>query len=181
MHKKVPDLKIKRQLLDHYIKGICSLTSNYEIYTIKIRLPNAFHDRYLIQTDDVDIEFSKVFTQYIKNIQHQNSQRANSIFTNDVLSLIYSHLSILELDAPQGDSPTQTSRHTIVREETQIFSKFFLAIPENLKNDQIKQNVKHNLQKILAWFIIDYFSHSIDLIEQARKTFRHKVQMTKLY
>ena len=27
-------------------------------------------------------------------------------------------------------------------------------------------------KKILAWFLIDYFSHKIDLIEQARKDFR---------
>ena len=33
--KKFPDVKIKRQLLDHYIKGTCSLTSHYGIYTKK--------------------------------------------------------------------------------------------------------------------------------------------------
>ena len=27
--KKFPDVKIKRQLLDHYLKGICSLTSHF--------------------------------------------------------------------------------------------------------------------------------------------------------
>ena len=48
--KKFPDVKIKRQLLDHYRKGICSLKSQYEIYTIEIKSPNAFHDRYLVQT-----------------------------------------------------------------------------------------------------------------------------------
>ena len=122
--KEFPDVKFKRQLLDHYLKGICSLSSQYGIYTIEIRSPNAFQDRYLIQTDDVDIEFSKLFTQYTENIQHQNSQGANSIFTNDVFSPIYSYLSILQLNAPQGDSPTQTSRHTIVRQEIHIFSKF---------------------------------------------------------
>ena len=104
--REFPDVKIKRQLLGHYLKGICSLTSQYGIYTIEIKSPNAFHDRYLIQPDDVDIEFSKVFTQYIKSIQHQNSQRANSIFTNDVFLLIYSYLSILELKEPPSDSPT---------------------------------------------------------------------------
>ena len=75
--KEFPDVKIKRQHLDHYLKGICSLTSQCEIYTVEIRSPNAFQDRNLIQTDDVDIEFSKVFSQYIKSIQHQNTQRAN--------------------------------------------------------------------------------------------------------
>ena len=119
--EEFPDEKIKRQPIDHYLKGICSLTSQYGVYTIELRSPNAFHDRYFIQTDDMDIEFSKVFTQYIKRIQHQNSQRANSTFTNDVISLIYSYLSILELNEPQGKSPTQTSQHRIVRQETHIF------------------------------------------------------------
>ena len=123
--KVFPGVKIKRQLLDHYLKNICNLTSQYGLYTKLIRSPNAFHDRYLIQTDDVDIDVSKVFTQYIKSIQYQNSQRANSIFTNDVFSIIYSYLSILELHEPQGDSPNQTSRQTIVRNEnTHIFKNF---------------------------------------------------------
>ena len=78
MHKRIPDVKIKRQLSDHYLKGICSLTSQYRIYIIEIKSPNSFYDRYLIQTNDLDIETSKVFTQYIKSIPHQNSHRANS-------------------------------------------------------------------------------------------------------
>ena len=89
---------MERQLPDYYLKGICSLTSQSRIYPIEIRSPNAFHDRYLIQTDDVDIEFSKVFTQYTKSIQYRNSIRANLIFTNEVFSLIYSYLSIVELN-----------------------------------------------------------------------------------
>ena len=76
------------------------------------------------------------------------------------------------MNQPQGDSSTQTSRHTIVRQVKHIFSKILIAIWENLTNDQITQNVKHDSQKILAWFIIDYFSHNVDLKEQARKTFR---------
>ena len=145
--REFPDVKIKRQLLDHYLKGICSLTSQYGIYTIENRSPNAFHDRYLIQTDDVDIEFSKVFTHSTKSIQHQNSQTANSIFTNDVFSLIYSFLSILELNEPPGDSPTQTSRHTIVRQDIHIFSKFLNAIREDLTKNELTQHVRLGLQK----------------------------------
>ena len=79
--KKFPDVKIKRQLSDHYLKGICILTSQYAVYTIEISSANSFHDKYLIQTDDIEIQISKVFTECIKNIQHQNSQRANSMFT----------------------------------------------------------------------------------------------------
>ena len=101
MHKRTSRCKNKKkQLFDHYLKGLCSLISHFGVYTIENRSPIAFHDRYLIQTDDVNIEFSKVFTQHIKNIQHQNSQRANSIFTNDVFSLIYTFLTMIELDEP---------------------------------------------------------------------------------
>ena len=160
MQKKLPDVKIKRQRLDLYIKGmcnliscfgiytktirspnafhngyliqtgngICNLISCFGIYTKEIRSPNAFHNGYLIQTDNVDIDLSKVFTQYIENIQHQNSQRANSIFTNDVFSTIYNYLSILEMNETENDSPTQTSRHTIVRLEKHIISKIIHAI-----------------------------------------------------
>ena len=40
--KEFRDLKVIRQLLDHYLKGIYSLTSQYGIYTIEIRSPNDF-------------------------------------------------------------------------------------------------------------------------------------------
>ena len=63
---EVPEVKIKRQITDHYLKGICNLTQQYGIYTIEIHSPSKFHGRYLLQTDDVDIEFSKVITEYIK-------------------------------------------------------------------------------------------------------------------
>ena len=38
--------------------------------------------------------------------------------------------------------------------------------------EDVSQNSKHDLQKILAWFIKDYFTHNLDLISQARKNFR---------
>ena len=49
---------------------------------------------------------------------------------------------------------------------------FLNIIRENFTNNDVSQNTKHDLQKKLAWFTIDYFTHNIDLIEQARKTFR---------
>ena len=106
--------------------------------------PNAIHDKYLIQNDDVDIEFSKVFTEYIKNIQHQNSQTANSKLSNNVVSLIYSYLSKLELKVPQGDSQTEISRHATVRQEIHTFSKFSNAISEKLTCNEITQDVEHD-------------------------------------
>ena len=76
------------------------------------------------------------------------------------------------MNESQGDSPTQTSRYTIVRQEIHIFSKFLNAGREDLTKNEITIHVRHDSQKILAWFIIDNFSHKIDLIEKARKNFR---------
>ena len=73
---------------------------------------------------------------------------------------------------PQNDSPTQRSRHTIVRQEIQIFSKFLNAIREDITKKDTTQHVSHDIQKILAWFITDYFDHNIGLIAHVRKNFR---------
>ena len=54
-----PEVKIKRQIIDHYLKGICNLTHQYGTHTIEIQSPSKFHGKYLIQTDDVDIEDSR--------------------------------------------------------------------------------------------------------------------------
>ena len=69
-------------------------------------------------------------------------------------------------------SPTQRYRHSIVIEEVCIFSNFLNTIRENLIIHEISQNVELDLQKIVAWFIIDYFVHNIDLIALSRKSFR---------
>ena len=102
----------------------------------------------------------------------KNSQRANSIFSNDVFSLTYKYLTILETTESRGDSPIQTSRHTTVRPEIGLFSQFLNAIRKNLTNNDITQHVKHDLQKIFAWFILDFFAHNIELTSLARKYFR---------
>ena len=167
-----PDIKIKRQVIEHYLKDPCSLTQQYGIYTIKISTPRTLHGKYVTQTDDIDLEFSKLITEFIKSIQYQNSQRANSIFTNEVFAIIYSYISILERTEAQSTSPVQTSKHTKLRKEIVAFSTFLNAIRENFTNNDVSKNTKHDLQRILAWFTIDYFTHNIDLIEQARKNFR---------
>ena len=81
----------------------------------------------------------------------------------------------------QGDSPNQTSRYTAVRQEISTFSKFLNTIRENLTNNDISQNVKHDPQNKLAWFIIEYFVHNLDLISLARKNFQQQFQTMKLY
>ena len=168
-----PDVKIKRQIIDHYLKDICNITQQYGIYSIEFTSPNHNHRKYTIQTDDLDLEFSKVFSEYIKSIQYHNSQRANSIFTNEVFAIIYSYISILENKIPITNvSPTETSKHLRVRHEITLLSSYLNIIKENFTKDDVSQHTKHDLQKILAWFIIDYFTHNIDLIAQARKNFR---------
>ena len=59
-----------------------------------------------------------------------------------------------------------------VRKEITVFSEFLNAIREHLSCNEVPQNTIHDLQKVLAWFIIDYFTHNIDLISQARKNYR---------
>ena len=68
------EVRIKRRILDHYLKGTCHITSFYGISTIEILSPKSNHPTHQTQTHDIDIEFSKVNTDYIKNIQHLNSQ-----------------------------------------------------------------------------------------------------------
>ena len=92
---KFPYAKIKKQFFEHYLKDICNLTQQYGLYTIEFSTPNIAYRKYVIQTDDNELEFSKVFIENIKSIQYHNSQRANSIFTNEVFAVIYSYISIL--------------------------------------------------------------------------------------
>ena len=87
-------------------------------------------------------------------------------------AIIYSFITILEKTEVQSISPTETSKHTKVRNEITVFSTFLHIIRENFTNNDVSQNTKLDLQKILAWFIIDYFTHNLDLISQARKNFR---------
>ena len=143
------DVKIKRQTVEHYFKKICNLTQQYGIYTIEICTPRPYN-KYIIQTDDIDLEFSNVFTEYIKSIQYHNSQRANLIFTNEVFAIIYTYLSILERTEIQSTSPPQTSKHTKIRTKIAAFSTFLNAIRENFTSNDVSQNTKHDLQKILA-------------------------------
>ena len=76
---------------------------------------------------------------------------------------------MLEKTESQGTSPVQTSRHTTLRNKITAFFEFLKAIGENLLKNEVSQNVKHDLQKILEWFFIDYFTHNVDLISQAKK------------
>ena len=105
-------------------------------------------------------------------MQYHNSQRANSIFTNEVFAIRYTCLSILERTEAQSISTVHTSKNTKLRNEIAAFSTFLNAICENFTNNDFSQNTKHDLQKLLAWLTIDNFTQNIDLYEQTRKNFR---------
>ena len=126
------------------MKDICNLTQQNGIYTIEFSTPNTAHGKSVIQTDDIELEFSEVFIEYIKSIQYHNSQRANSIFTNEVFAIIYSYISILEKTEVQSTLPTETSKHTKVRNEVTVFSSFLHIIRENFTKDDVSQNTRLN-------------------------------------
>ena len=86
--------------------------------------------------------------------------------------MIYTNINILETVENQSTSPPQTSRHTKVGNEITAFSTFLYAIRENFSMNDVSQHSKHDLQKILAWCIIDYFRHNLDLLSDARRLFR---------
>ena len=143
-----PDVKIKRQIIELYLKDICNLTQQYGIYTIEFSTSRTAHNKYVIQTDNIELEFSKVFIEYIKSIQYHNSQRANSIFFNEVFAIIYSYISMLEKTEVQSTSPNETSKHTKVRNEITVFSTLLHIIRENFTNNDVSKNTKHDLQKL---------------------------------
>ena len=85
-----------------------------------------------------------------QSIQYHNSQRANSIFTNEFFAIIYTYISLLEKTEFQSISPNETSKHTKVRNEIALFSTFLHIIKENFTKDDVSQYTKHDLQRILA-------------------------------
>ena len=96
----------------------------------------------------------------------------NSIFSNIVFFIIYSYISILESNKVFYVSPPQTSRHATVRQKINLFSP--QIIRSTLADEELSQVAEIDLQRILAWFILDFFVHNLDLNSTARKIFRSK-------
>ena len=46
-----PEVKIKRQIVDHYKKGICNLTQQYGICTIELSTAGKFLGKHVIKKD----------------------------------------------------------------------------------------------------------------------------------
>ena len=42
---KFSEIKLKKQIVDHYLKGMCNLTEQYGNYTIELSTPNKFHGK----------------------------------------------------------------------------------------------------------------------------------------
>ena len=135
--QEFPEVKIRRHILDHYLPGISNITLHHGLLLKLLPPQPANHSTHRIQTDDVELPFSNVFTEYIKNIHHQISQRANSIFANKVFALIYSYVSILESNDTFYVSPLQTSRQAKVKHEINLFSQFSESIRETITNNDL--------------------------------------------
>ena len=65
--QEFPESRIKRQIVDHYFKNICNISSYYVIFRVEIASPNSNHIRHQIQTNDIDIELSKVSQTHKKH------------------------------------------------------------------------------------------------------------------
>ena len=164
------EVRIKRQMLDHYPKSICKITSNYGVlFTTETVSAKSKHTTHQTQTDDIETDFSKVLSDYTKKNTTKFLKSKFNI-NKQCFSIIFNYLFILEMK--ETENGNQTSRHSSVIEEVCIFSNFLKTIRENLISHEISQNVKHDLQKIISWFIIYYLVHNIDLIALSRKSFR---------
>ena len=68
-------------------------------------------------------------------------------------------------------SPPHISRHALVKQKFNLFSAFSDSIRKTLTDIEISQIVEADLQRFLAWFIIDYLQHNLELSARARKIF----------
>ena len=74
-------------------------------------------------------------------------------------SIGYCYVSILDNDET-------------IRTEINPFARLLNSIREKLTDKENSQIIKVDLQKISAWFIIDYFHYIFDLMKQSKEEFR---------
>ena len=60
-----PEVKIRRQILHHYPLGISNHTSFYGMFNFELSPSQTNQKPHRIQTEDIDLDFSKIFTEYI--------------------------------------------------------------------------------------------------------------------
>ena len=97
------------------------MTSYYGKFAIEVLPSQPNQTAHHKQTDQIEYRTLNGFHRIHKNIQIQNSQRAKSIVTNDVFSIIYKNISILEFKKTTSELPPQTSRHSTVRQKNLSF------------------------------------------------------------
>ena len=172
-----------KQFIDHYPSSTSIITSYYGVFTIEICTPNTFNQpSNRIQTDSIELDCSKISREYILKIQHQKPPKSKLNFFNfhnDVFSIIYSYVSILETKESFYLSPPPTSRHAIIKREVDLFSRIlnlFHALVTNIETSEI---VTVSLQRIQEGFIVDYFQYNLNLSHKQEKSLEHTKQPNK--
>ena len=104
-----PDVKIKRQIIEHYLKDICNLTQQYGIYTIELR-HNLHHNHYEIDLLGTSTFKPIPYSQWIKNNTQQKRIKHHS-YKKDFFPLIEKEnlTDKINLSGPQ----TNDSKYTI--------------------------------------------------------------------
>ena len=127
-----PDDKNPKTTNRSLLPGISNITSQYGMLTIEILPPqSSTQPPHRMKTNGKEFDFKKVFKKYIKNKQHQNSQRPISIFPNDVFSSMFSYVFSIKTNDTFYVSPQQ-AWHDVVRREIKTFSSFLDLICETL-------------------------------------------------
>ena len=122
--QEFPEVQVKRQILDHYLRYICYITSHYGIFTIKTASPKPNHKKTPNTNKRYRYRILKSCYSLYKKYTTPNFPKSKfNIHKRCIFNflLVSIHTSIKKT---QGDSPTQTSRHTAVRREKSSFSKF---------------------------------------------------------
>ena len=73
---EIPEAKIKRQIIDHYLKGICNLTQPYEIYTIEFSTEIQYHSQQISNSTRLNIG------KLLKNLTFPSSHENNETTQN---------------------------------------------------------------------------------------------------
>ena len=78
----------------------------------------------------------------------------------------------MELKETSNESPRQTSRHSTVRQEIHLFSKFLGTIRENLTSHETSQN---DMTYDKSYVLVYYSVQNLDFISITRKNFRPQI------
>ena len=110
------------------------------IFTTAILPPQSSnHPPHRIQTDATEFYFSKVFTEYLKIIQHQKLTKSKFNFVNWFFFIIYNYVSTLETKEKLYESPPQSSRHAKMRRKLSLCLQFLDSVCAKLTDSETSQ------------------------------------------